>query len=148
MSPIGTKEEHRAPSQILEKERERLNLTRPHTPITVSSENLVGTWVNSDHDTRDLVRLMISLKANQIYVHAFGACYPNPCDWGLVEARMYAETVATIPGIAFVANYKFEFAEVLLTGHVFKGALFVESLTHFTDASGRADYYAMDVLTK
>jgi hypothetical protein len=148
MSPIGTKEEYRAPSQILEKERERLGITKPHIPIVVSPEHLVGTWVNSEHDTRGLIRLMIALKGNQIHVHAFGACHPNPCDWGQVEARMFAETVASVPGIAFAANYKFEFAEVLLTGHIYKGAMFVETFTHFTDPSGRADYYEVDVLTK
>lgn len=148
MSPIGAKEEHRTPSQILEKERERLGLTKPHIPIQVSGENLIGTWVNVNHDTRDLLRVMIGLKANEITVHAFGACHPNPCDWGQVIGRLYAETVASVPGVAFVAPFKFDFAEVTVTGHLFQGAMFIETFTHFTDQSGRADYYAMDVLSK
>jgi len=148
MSPVGAKEEYRAPSQMLEKERERLAIAKPHTPILVSGENLIGTWVNVNHETRDLVRVMIGLKGNDITVHAFGACHPNPCDWGQIVGRMYAETVATVPGIAFVAPYKFDFAEVTLTGRLFQGALFIETFTHFTDNSGRADYYAMDVLSK
>ena len=148
MSPVGAKEEYRAPSQIIEKERERLGLTKPHIPIQVSGENLIGTWVNVNHETRDLLRVMIGLKANEITVHAFGACHPNPCDWGQVIGRLYAETVASVPGVAFVAPFKFEFAEVTVTGHLFQGAMFIETFTHFTDQSGRADYYAMDVLSK
>ncbi|HUB30030.1 MAG TPA: hypothetical protein VL967_10045 [Terracidiphilus sp.] len=148
MSPIGTKEEFRAPSHILEKERERLGIKTPHTPIVVSAENLVGTWVNISHDTRDLVRLMVSLKGNEIVVHAFGACHPNPCDWGQAPARMYAENVASAPATSLIANYKFDFAEVAVTARLLKGALFVESFTHFTDQSGRADYYALDIMSK
>jgi hypothetical protein len=150
MSPIGIKQDYRAPSQILEKERERLGIKTPPTPtpIVVSAENLVGTWVNIDHETRDLRRLMLALKDNQITVHAFGACQPDPCDWGQVQGRMYAETVASVPGVAFTALYKFEFAEIALNAHLYKGALFVETYTHFIDQSDRADYYALDILSK
>lgn len=148
MSPVSVKEEYRVPSQILEKERERLGLTKPHTPIQVSGENLIGTWVNVNHETRDLLRVMIGLKANEITVHAFGACQPNPCDWGQVIGKLFAETVASVPGIAFVAPFKFEFAEITLTGHLYQGAMFIESFTHFTDHSGRADYYSVDVMSK
>lgn len=147
MSPI-TKEEFRAPSHILEKEIERLAIPKPKAAIVVSSAPLLGTWVNVDHQTRDLVRLVIAPKGNEITVHAFGACQPNPCDWRQVDARLYAETVATVPAVAFTTLYTFDFAQVTMTGYLHRGALFVESFTHFTDQSGRADYFALDIMMK
>ncbi|MBS1805761.1 MAG: hypothetical protein JST28_20665 [Acidobacteria bacterium] len=147
MPPI-TKEEFRAPAHMLEKELERLAIPKPKLPILLQPDLLVGTWVNVDPLTRDLVRLEIKQKGNEITVHGFGACHPNPCDWGVVDGRIYSDTVATMHAVAFTAEYRFDFAQVLVTGAMYKGALFVETLTRFTDQSGRADVYALDILNK
>lgn len=147
MPPL-TKEEFRAPAHLLEKEVERLNIQKPKLPIMISPDPIVGTWVNVEPQTRDLVRLEIKPKGNAITIHAFGACHPNPCDWGTVEGRIYSDTVCTMHAMAFTAQYKFDFAEVLVTGALYRGALFVETLTHFIDQSGRADVYGLDILNK
>jgi hypothetical protein len=147
MSPL-TKEEFRAPAHMLEKEIERLNIPKPKLPILISPDLLVGTWVNVEPQTRDLVRLEIKPKGNEVTVHAFGACTPNPCDWGTVEGHIYSDTVATMRAVAFSAEYKFDFAQVTVTGALYKGALFVETLTRFVDQSGRADVYGLDIMNK
>lgn len=143
-----TKEEYRAPAHILDKEIERLGLPKPKAAIVVSPTPLLGTWVNVDHQTRDLVRVVIATKGNEITVHAFGACHPNPCDWQVVDGRVYSDSVANVPALAFTAQYNFEFAQVLMTGRVYEGALFIETLTHFIDQSGRADYFALNIMGK
>jgi hypothetical protein len=145
---MGVKEEFRAPSHVFEREIERLGIPRPKGAITGSPGQLTGTWMNADHKTRDLIRLMIELKGNEITVHAFGACTPNPCDWGAVPGMVFAESVCSVPSVAFTSLYKFDFAEITLVGRLYKEALFVETFTHFIDHSGRADYFAMDVMTR
>lgn len=92
--------------------------------------------------------LEIKPKGTEITVHAFGACHPNPCDWGTIEGRIYSETVATMHAVGFKAEYKFEFAHVTVIGALYKGALFVETLTHFIDQSGRADVLALDIMNR
>lgn len=147
MSP-QIKEEYRAPSQIIDKEVERLGIAKPKAAVVVSPAPLLGTWVNVDHATRDLVRVVIAQQRNEITVHAFGACSPNPCDWGQVDGMVYSDSVALAPAVAFTALYKFGFSEVTLAGHLYAGALFVECFTHFTDDSGRADYYSINIMSK
>ena len=105
MSPITTKHEFRAPSDILEKEIERLGVSQPTAAVIVAPGPLVGTWVNCDHQTRGLVRLMITQAGSEITVHGFGACSPTPCDWGIVNGFAYAPNVATAPAMAFSAQY-------------------------------------------
>ena len=148
MPPVIAKHEFRAPADMLEKERERLSITAPIMALTVASAPILGTWVNCDHATRGLVRVMIAAKGNEITVHAFGACSPTPCDWGQVDGRIYAESVASTPAIAFTTQYNFSFKQTTVVGHLYQGALFVETFDHFTDNSGRADYYSLDVMTK
>jgi hypothetical protein len=148
MSSAITKHEFRAPTDILEKEVERLGIVKPTAALVVANTPLLGTWINCDHETPGLVRLMISTAGNEISIHAFGACSPNPCDWGVVNGIVYAANVATTPAVAFTALYTFAFKQTTVVGHLMNGALMVETFDHFTDNSGRADYYSLDVLSK
>jgi hypothetical protein len=148
MPPIVTKPEFRAPSDILEKEVERLKLTLPKAAVVVNAQPILGTWVNCDHQTRGLVRLMITASGNEVMIHGFGACSPTPCDWGAVNGLIYADNVTAIPAVAFTAVYNFGFKQTTLVGHLLKGSLMVETFDHFTDKSGRADYYSLNVLSQ
>jgi hypothetical protein len=148
MSTVSTKHEYRAPTDILENEAERLRLAVPKAALAVDSSPLVGTWINCDHNTRGLVRVMIAAKGTEITIHAFGACSPTPCDWGVVNGMNYAASVATTPAVAFTATYAFSFKQTMIVGHLFDGALIVETYDHFTDKSGRADYYSLNVMSK
>jgi hypothetical protein len=146
-SPL-VEQQYRAPADILEKQREILGIKTPPVALVVSAAPLIGTWMNVDHATRSLVRVMIAASGNEITVHGFGACVPNPCDWGQVNGIVYSDSVATAPGVAFTASYTFSFKVTTMVGHLQYGALFVETFDHFTDNSGRADYYSMNIMTK
>lgn len=143
-----TKLEYRVPADLLEKEVERLGIPKPLVPLTVEAAPIVGTWVNTDHKTRGLVRLMIAAKGNEVTIHAFGACSPTPCDWGTVQGLIYADSVAEIPAVAFSALYTFSFKQTTIVGHLLKGTLFAETFDHFTDNSGRADYYSLEIMSQ
>jgi hypothetical protein len=131
---------------MLEKEIERLGISLPKVPLAVVATPILGTWVNCDHQTRGLIRIMITAAGNEINLHAFGACSPTPCDWGQVNGLVYADNVTATPAVAFTAVYTFAFKQTTLVGHLRNGALMVESFDHFTDKSGRADYYSTYVL--
>jgi len=146
--PQITKEEFRAPAHMMEKELERLKLPKPTGAAVVSPAPLLGIWTNVEPHPRNLVRVMIEQKGKEIQVHAFGACTPNPCDWLAVPGMVYADSVCGGPAVAFTALYKPSFAEIAMTGQLYKGALFVETFTHFTDGSGRADFYYLDILSQ
>jgi len=148
MPQIISKQEFRAPADMLEHERERLHITAPVAALTVASAPLLGTWINCDHATRGLVRIMIAAKGNEITVHGFGACTPTPCDWGQVDGRVYSDSVADKQAVAFTAMYTFNFKQTTIVAHLYEGALFVETFDHFTDESGRADYYSQVVMSK
>jgi hypothetical protein len=102
---------------------------------------LVGTWNACDAATRSLVRVVIAASGSAITVHAFGACTPTPCDWGSVPGLAYAANVSASAAVAFTAHYKFSFKEAIVTGALDNGSLIVKTFNHFTDGSGRSDYY-------
>jgi hypothetical protein len=146
--PIQTKPEFRAPADNLHEEIQRLGLSKDLLVKAIVPAPIVATWVNCDHATRGLVRLMIAPKGNEITVHAFGACSPTPCDWGVVNGLVYAPNVTSNTAIAFTATYTFSFKQTVIVGHLMNGALIVETFDHFTDGSGRADYYSLDIMTQ
>ncbi|HUY95481.1 MAG TPA: hypothetical protein VMU71_09285 [Terracidiphilus sp.] len=146
--PIAVKPEFRAPADVLHQELERLGLPKDHIVKAVAPNPLVGTWINCDHATRGLVRLVVAASGKEITVHGFGACSPTPCDWGIVNGMVFAPNVTATSAIAFTASYNFSFKQTTVVGHLMNGALIVETFDHFTDQSGRADYYSLDILTQ
>jgi hypothetical protein len=118
------------------------------TPEIVAPAPLAGAWKNTNSATRDLVEIVITAAGANLFVHAYGACSPKPCDWGNVAGMAYSSGVSSTPAIAFTASYKFSFSTVTLVGHLAGAILNVESITHFTDGSGRNDYYAQMQMKK
>jgi hypothetical protein len=136
---VSTKHEYMTPSQIVEGAAKAAAVTA--TP-------LLGTWNNVNPATRDVVKVVIAAAGSGIKVDAFGACSPTPCNWGNVAGLAYSASVSSSAAIAFSAQYKFSFSQVILTGHLQGKNLIIETFTHFTDGSGRDDYYSTDTMAK
>jgi hypothetical protein len=131
--------EYRAPSHMAE---------ALSPDLVVVPTDLVGTWHNVDKSTRDLVRIVISASGSSITVNPYGACVPNPCNWGAAPGTVYAPNVSSSKAEAFSANFTFGFAKVEVVGHLHKHELLVETFTVFTDGSGRSNLYTSDTMVK
>ena len=131
--------EYRSPAHIAE------SLT---PDLVVVPTHLIGTWHNVDHATRDLVRIAISASGSSITVNPYGACVPNPCNWGAAPGTVYAPNVGSSKAEAFSAYFTFGFAKVEVVGHLHGHELLVETFTVFTDGSGRSNLYTSDTMVK
>jgi hypothetical protein len=114
----------------------------------MSLRALIGKWENCNKSTRGIVRVELGASGTTLTVHVFGACTPTPCDWGVVRGLAYSENVSSADAVAFSANYKFSFKETIVTGHLNAGCLVVETYNHFTDGSGRCDYYSREIFCR
>jgi len=97
---------------------------------------MAGTWYNINAATREITHLTVTSTVRGQYVHAYGACEPTDCDWGV--ARLVPNAVQ--PG----ANYHFSFADVAVYLYSNGPFLRVTTETHFTDHSGRKDYQTQE----
>jgi hypothetical protein len=108
---------------------------------------LEGKWKNVDSSTNGITTLEIQVSGNKVTVHAWGKCSPTDCDWGTVDATAYAPDVSSpLPSKAHAlsAVFKTNFDETrLIIDTVDGNKLRVESMTHFTDNSGRSNYSAV-----
>jgi|HubBroStandDraft_3_1064219.scaffolds.fasta_scaffold323611_1 hypothetical protein len=136
-----------------------LKFNKPHEQVkagtakavaaaTVSPAPLDGTWKNCDKHTPNLVKVVIRSQGDTLFVHAYGACHPTPCDWGEVKGLAYASSVAGGPAVAFSALYSFGFKDTILTGYLDGASLVVEDFNTFKDGSGRANYYTREHFCK
>jgi hypothetical protein len=107
---------------------------------------LVGTWVNFDRKTRGIVRIVVTGVDIGLQVHAFGACSPEPCDWGAVPASAFAESVSADHAVGFRTFYNFGFLETMLAAYLNKRLLVVDAYNQFRDGSGRSQYFLRDHL--
>ena len=107
---------------------------------------LAGKWKNVDSSTNGITTLEIQVHGNKVTIHAWGKCRPTDCDWGTVDATAYAPDVSSpLPSKAVrSAVFKTNFDETrLIIDTVDGNKLRVESMTHFTDNSGRSNYSAV-----
>jgi hypothetical protein len=110
----------------------------------VVTNDLNGTWFNVDAKTRGLVQ--IEIHDNKI--HPYGACHPDPCDWGTLKAKSFAQTVDSGLAVALTAKQSTSFSRVEITLSLQRdGRLRAEMFTHFTDGSGRVDYRTVNYFT-
>jgi hypothetical protein len=122
---------------IFNKPAEKANMNSE--ALTLGS--LVGTWVNVNAATQDIVKIVLANNGGSLSVHAFGACSPIPCDWGQVRGQAYAPSVAGGAAVAFTANYAFAFKTTILSGHLNGANLIVDDFNIFNDGSGRSPYF-------
>ncbi|SNS21872.1 hypothetical protein SAMN05421770_10133 [Granulicella rosea] len=126
------------------------DVSAPHkTPldagIEMSGPHIDGDWTNVDPKTRGLVRILIDGRT----VHPFGACHPTACDQGVTEAQPFASKVENHDVVALLASVITSFNKTLLIASLeADGRLRVQTLTHFTDRSNRADYATIQYFSR
>jgi hypothetical protein len=114
----------------------------------VSPGVLLGTWVNVNPTTRGLVKVVLRLVGPQFIVQPYGASEPRPFDWGVRAGVVYADNRGGTQPCAFTATFSTQFKETILAGHLRNDLLVVEAFHHFTDVSGRADYYSREIFRR
>lgn len=111
-------------------------VTPTTTPTGSAITNYVGTWQNSDPNTRDWVSVDITAQGNTLTAHFYGACTPTPCDAGSTSATYQGSPVY----LHMVESFATRDFTLTLSGSI----LHVTTFTHFTDNSGRSDYTVQD----
>jgi hypothetical protein len=107
-----------------------------------SQNDFLGQWTNRDPNTNGITKVVIRDVRGQVMVRAWGACTPDPCDWG--------ETTMRGTGAVRYATWNPGFAIESQTFRLFDGidGLRIETHTHFTDNSGRPDYDQVDLMNR
>jgi hypothetical protein len=104
----------------------------------------LGNWKNVDANTSGITRIELTKSGGKIFVHAWGKCHPEDCDWGVVQAFAYAQSVSEsmINNTRVVtAVYDTNFSQTVLVIRLINAnRLQVETYTRFTDNSGRNNY--------
>jgi hypothetical protein len=96
-----------------------------------------GTWENTNPSSNGVVRIVIDKSG----VRMFGACTPDPCDYGQVRFITFGGNVSDADHKAGFAHYAFAFKEIDATLHLTgPRTLELEHFNKFTDSSNRQNY--------
>lgn len=110
----------------------------------------LGSW--SDPDSNGVVGVELTIEDGFLKISAQGACSPNPCEWGQVDAYAHAPSPAVNPADdteAILAIWEKGFSvTTMILNRTDDGKIAAQSLTYFTDGSGRTDYASTSMLSK
>lgn len=102
---------------------------------------LVGTWINSNLDTKSIARLKITNTEGKLQLQIFAIGQEVLIDWGVAEVAVLTSGPASHQCAGFTCRFDFGFAETRLQAMLMKGLLVLAQFHLFKDESGRADYF-------
>lgn len=120
-------------------------------PCYANINQFLGKWKNVNPNTRGLTTLEITMQGANVFVHAWGQCEPQDCDWQKIQGYAYANNVsANLLGtaLAVTALYKTGFSETVVVLHPAGNQLRADVFTRFTDNSGRSNYTHSDIFNR
>ncbi len=100
----------------------------------------IGTWYNALDEPQHISRFDILEQGSKWYVRAYGACAPEPCDWGLTPISVFNTNIESPQALGFIATYDFGFCETLLAGIEKQNLLTISTYTTYKDGSNRHNY--------
>jgi hypothetical protein len=118
-------------------------VTPPPVTLPPVTASFAGIWKNTDPNTRGLVEIDIGQTPTGLTVRPWGSCTPTPCDWGT--------QFVSVPSDATNFDIQWDESFAVRSQHYELGSdgrLAVRTMTHFTDASGRADYTSDETFAK
>lgn len=108
-------------------------------------DTLPGIWLNTDRASRGIVKVVTRLHGSKLLIRVFGACDPDPCDWGEVEAEaLYANNISSHIAAGFIARYRSDFSEIHLQANWNQGLLVLATFTYFKDGGKRSNYFSRE----
>jgi hypothetical protein len=126
-----------------------LAVTAINTPAFAGSANtMVGTWVNTEKNTRGITKIIITESGNQYEIQAFGSCSPTDCDWGKSALTTYGDNVGDATHKAGTALFNPGFSQTILSVKQSGNQIALDGFTRFTDSSARQNYYNRHTLRK
>lgn len=111
------------------------------------SSAMNGDWRNVNPKAQGLARVEIAGRA----VHPYGACKPAACDWGVLSGvgALSGADLGVVSGMRLKVDRWTDSSHVVLTlSPEPEGRLRVQTLTHFTDKSGRADLSTTEIFER
>jgi hypothetical protein len=120
---------------------QRKPLDRNAIPASASP---LGNWKNVDPTSRSLLRIVV----DRTSVRPYGSCGGSECDWGRIRTQSFASHVEDHDTAALLATFDDRVARRVITVMLeADGRLRVQTFSHFTDGSKRADYVETDYFT-
>jgi len=114
----------------------------PAQPL--STDGLIGTWVNSNPDTNGIARMVVSESGGKLSLRTYAVGPDGLIDWGETGVTVFTSTASSRNGAGFACTYDFGFAETRLQGMIMKGLLVLAQFHSFKDGSGRAGYFVRE----
>jgi hypothetical protein len=119
-------------------------ITPSDTAVPIEFSQWVGTWINSNPDTRGIARFVISEVDDDFFLEVQAVGPDGLIAWGKTPIKRLAANPASRKGAGFTCSYDFGFATTRLQAMIVKGLIVLGQFHTFKDESGRADFFVRE----
>jgi hypothetical protein len=111
-------------------ERNEIYGDQPKPDTVIDFTPVLGTWMNSNTQTKWIEKFTLTKHDEQIIMHAYGT--QSPKDWGETEVTPFVDNINEK---AFCARYELDSVESLLAANMNKGLWVIAAFLQFKDGN-------------
>ena len=114
--------------------------------VRPAPEELQGTWFNTNPDTGEIGKIVISVQDGVVSLQVFGVDADDLIPWGESVATPYVDRIGSSLVTGFISDHDLGFVRTRLAANVKYGVLVIQSYNEFRDGSGRPAVFHTGVL--
>lgn len=124
-------------------------LTDPATG-TLRANDLIGTWVNTNRETRGIAECKIQRQDERFVISLVGVGAKDPIEWPQVEGKLLAnlDEEGGQRAVAVTATFELSFMRAETYLRLNRGVLVIVFYNTFLDKSGRTNYVTREFFSR
>src|SRR5262249_34657857 len=105
---------------------------------------IIGSWFNTNHETREIARLMVSERDGMLVLNIDWAGLRERISWPETLAVPYPEGPGSSEVVGFETHCDFGFMDTYLAANLKHGVMVIQSYNRFKDGSGWPPYFTRE----
>lgn len=117
---------------------------------TLRANDLTGTWVNTNHETKGIAECRIERQAERFLISLVGMGAKDVIEWPRVEGKLLAnlDEEGGQRAVAVTAIFEFSFMKAETYIRLNRGVLVIVFYNTFLDSSGRSNYVTREFFNR
>ncbi|NET63380.1 MAG: hypothetical protein F6K63_02790 [Moorea sp. SIO1G6] len=116
--------------------------------INLDASELLGTWKNTNSQTKNITKAIIEFDEGQLTIHIFSAGSPELDDWGKAKLQAFTSDQSSPVVGGFITQYSRGFVETSIAANCKRGVLVLQVYNSYKDSNGKFNDFSREFFHK
>ena len=116
--------------------------------MTPDVSELVGTWNNTNPQTKNIIQAIIELDAGEVTMQILSATSSQPDDWGKAKLQVFTPDTASPVVGGFITQYDRGFVSTSIAANFKRGVLVLQAYNTYRNRDGKFNDFSREFFHK